>query len=112
MRVQRNGKAAGVQVPGEVAEPRQDTRTLWQLLPRLCWWVSSVLEEDAATPRLCGSLSFFYQDSGVKVCVRDRQEKRVAFVWAPSFEEAMLKAEKNLAAGTLDWRPDRYATGQ
>jgi hypothetical protein len=110
MKGKRNGKKAVEAGKAASSTQEADTGTLWRLLSRICWHVSSVLEADAKTPRVTGTVSIFYQDGGVKVCIRDRQAGKVAFVWAPSFEEALLKAQAALEVGSLDWRPDRYAT--
>lgn len=109
MRDKRDGKKKGVSGSQEGEEAPGVERILWSLFPSLVWWVSSLCERDGQTPRVRGTLSIFAQDSGVKVCVRDKGGRRVAFVWGVGLEAALLKAEAALAAGALDWRPDRYA---
>lgn len=87
-----------------------DSQQIWKLLSGLWRWVEGQIET-TITPRVVpGSLSIFSQDGGVKVCIRDRAQGRVAFVWAPCFGEALLKAQGVLVNDTADWRPDKYAS--
>lgn len=72
-------------------------------------WVQAPFKDGTTERRVQGTLSIFAQDGGIKVCIRDRENKRVAFVWAASMFAALRKADRSLASGTLDWRPDRFA---
>lgn len=93
----------------EKLERERISQEIHRLFPSLIWFVERTTEQDLVTPRRPGTLSFFSQDNGVKMCIRDRSSGKVAFVWAYSLPEALLTAERRLAGGTLDWRPDKFA---
>jgi hypothetical protein len=81
----------------------------WSAFGEIEWFVGSILETDAKTPRVTGSVSLFYQDSGLKSAVRDRASGKVAFVWANSLFTLLCRVQSGLRTGQLDWRPDRFA---
>lgn len=57
--------------------------------------------------RETSSLTLFFDEGKLKLCLHDRDAGRVAFVAAYSPEEAFRAMEEGLLAGLLDWRPAR-----
>jgi len=50
------------------------------------------------------TLTCFAEDCGFKLCLNDRANGLLCFVWGETFQIAMEEMEKALQAGTADWR--------
>jgi len=57
--------------------------------------------------RVPGSLLLFGSEGGVKAMLKDAQSKQVCFLFGEGTTAAIDAAERVLATGEGDWRPDR-----
>ena len=72
-------------------------------LPALVEFLAATAWSDG-TSRLPGTLTLFTDDSQWKACLSDKAQSLIAFVSAPSPQEALQAAERGLTTATLDWR--------
>lgn len=59
------------------------------------------------TTREPGSVTLFWQDGKLKVCLKTKTPAAVCFLSASSITSLFLALEQGLVGGTLDWRADR-----
>lgn len=77
----------------------QDTfPSIWEILARQEW---------KGRKRALGRLVVYCEPGCVSLCLSDRHTGQVAFHTAADGQEAFEGLEARLAAGEVDWRPDR-----
>lgn len=59
--------------------------------------------------RVPSSLSVFYDEGVLKLCLNDKQEGLCTFVTCSSVLEGLLALEMGLGEDRLDWRPMKWA---
>lgn len=77
---------------------------LWEFLTLTKW--------PDASPRKAGTIILFTEGDRWKMCVKDPNGSRVAFVTAGTLDELFLAVNEGLDQDSLDWRPDRPQGGQ
>ena len=73
--------------------------TLWEYLSGDTW--------DDGSARATSTMLAFVEDGMVKLCVNDRALQRKAWMTGRSPEAALAALEAALAAGNIEWRPDK-----
>lgn len=80
-------------------------------LPTVMEFLSLQQWEDGGS-RARGTIRLFWEAGAYKACCNDKDGKCYAFTSAKTFTGLLEALEKGLAAGTMDWRPDREWQGK
>jgi len=59
------------------------------------------------SPRATTTVTFFFEDGGLKACVKDRETETVTFVTGDGFEAVLATLEALLAEDRAVWKPCR-----
>jgi len=73
--------------------------SIWEFLTLSTWTDGS--------PRIPGTILLFMDEGSLKVCLKDKNGPRTAFVTGPDPDTLFLAVEEGLAANSLSWRPDK-----
>lgn len=92
-------------VPGASLRPAESD-ALGSLRPAIWEYLTCEQWEDG-TPRQTATVTVFWEDSRVKLCLNDRFAGRSLWVSGESLIAALDALEGQLEAGTGDWRRNR-----
>lgn len=84
--------------------------TILSAFPALLEFLTLSTWEDGS-PRKPGTLLIFLDGGTWKACLKDKNGPRVCFVSCPDLDGLLLAVEQGLIDDSLDWRPDRKASG-
>lgn len=72
----------------------------------------SLTEHDGGETRATSSLTLFCEDGRLKVCLSDKDNGRMAFASADTFQGLLDLLEAGLVTGSMDWRVSRTPSGR
>lgn len=78
---------------------QQNFPTLWKFLAN---------RRDLGETHQTGSITMFVDGERIKLCVNDRPTRQSCFVSGETLMEALLRVERGLVEGTLNWSSAGY----
>jgi hypothetical protein len=78
--------------------------SIWEFLTLSTW--------SDGSPRYTGTILLFLDEGSLKLCLKDKNGPRTAFLTGPDPDTLFLAAEEGLATNTLPWRADKPTNGR
>lgn len=76
------------------------------------WEHLTLGQYEDGSPRQRSSLTVFFEDGLIKVCLSDRDQERTAWSSSDELVDAMRGLEQAIVQGTVQWRTNKYRNAQ